>query len=89
LRLTASDVRQPLNIGSEELVSINELVDLVEGIAGVSLKRNYKLDAPLGVRGRNSDNTLVTQALGWAPSVSLSQGMEQTYRWVYDQLKGR
>jgi nucleoside-diphosphate-sugar epimerase len=86
LRLTASDVREPLNVGSEQLVSINELVDIVEDIAGMRLKRRYNLDAPQGVRGRNSDNTMISELLGWAPSISLESGMEKTYRWVYDQL---
>jgi GDP-D-mannose 3', 5'-epimerase len=87
LRLTESDVRVPLNVGSEQLVTINELVDIVEGIAGVSLKRNYNLSAPQGVRGRNSDNTLIRKELGWAPSISLEDGLEQTYRWVHDEMK--
>jgi nucleoside-diphosphate-sugar epimerase len=86
LRLTASEVREPMNIGSEQLVTINQLVDIVEGIAGVSLKRRYNLDAPQGVRGRNSDNTLVRRLLGWAPSVSLQDGLSATYAWVFDQL---
>jgi nucleoside-diphosphate-sugar epimerase len=81
-----SDVQKPLNIGSAELVSIDELVDLVEGIAGVKLKRRYKLDAPQGVRGRNSDNTLIRGQLGWEPSISLREGLEETYRWVHDQI---
>ena len=87
LRLTASDVAEPLNIGSDQLVTINELVDIVEGIAGVTLKRNYNLDAPQGVRGRNSDNTLVRQRLGWAPSVTLEDGLAMTYAWVHDQVR--
>jgi nucleoside-diphosphate-sugar epimerase len=86
LRLTASDVVEPLNIGSDELVTINELVTMVEEIAGVTLKRDYRLDAPQGVRGRNSDNTRIREALGWAPSISLRDGMERTYRWIHDQL---
>lgn len=81
-----SEVSEPLNIGSDELVTINELVSVVERIAGVTLKRNYLLDAPKGVRGRNSDNTLVMEKLGWAPRISLDEGMEKTYRWVYDQV---
>ncbi len=84
--LTHSDVAEPLNIGSDELVTINQLVDIVEGIAGVKLKRHYKLDAPKGVRGRNSDNTLIKARLGWAPSITLQAGLEQTYRWIYDQM---
>jgi GDP-D-mannose 3',5'-epimerase len=86
LRLTASDVRDPLNIGSDQLVTINELVDIVERIAGVTLKREYLLDAPQGVRGRNSDNTRIREALGWAPSTSLEDGLAATYAWVHDQV---
>jgi len=86
LRLMASDVREPLNIGSEESVTINELVDIVEGIAGVTLKRNYDLTAPQGVRGRNSDNTLIRRHLGWAPSISLEDGLRNTYKWIFDQM---
>ena len=86
LRLTASNVHEPLNIGSEQLVTINELVDIVESIAGVTLRRNYNLSAPQGVRGRNSDNTLIADRLGWVPSVSLEDGLQDTYKWVYDQM---
>jgi nucleoside-diphosphate-sugar epimerase len=86
LRLTASDVTEPLNIGSDQLVTVNELVSIVEKIAGITLKRSYVLDAPQGVRGRNSDNTLIKEKLGWAPSITLEDGMERTYRWVYDQI---
>jgi nucleoside-diphosphate-sugar epimerase len=85
-KLMWSDVREPLNVGSSELVSINELVDLVETIAGVKLERRYVLDAPQGVRGRNSDNTLVRERLGWEPSVPLREGLEQTYRWIQAQM---
>jgi GDP-D-mannose 3',5'-epimerase len=88
-RLLHSDVEEPLNIGSEESVTINQLVDVVEEIAGVKLKRKYNLDAPKGVRGRNSDNTLIKARLGWAPSIPLRVGMERTYRWIYDQAKAR
>jgi nucleoside-diphosphate-sugar epimerase len=84
-----SDFEEPLNLGSETLVSINELVTLIEGIAGVELERSYKLDAPLGVRGRNSENTLIRKVLGWAPGVELSDGIEPTYRWIWDQINGR
>ena len=84
--LMASDVREPLNIGSDELVSINQLIDIVEQIAGVKLKRRYDLSAPKGVRGRCSDNTEIKQRLGWAPSVRLRDGMEKTFRWIYDQM---
>jgi nucleoside-diphosphate-sugar epimerase len=86
LKLTASDVREPLNIGSEQLVTINELVDIVEGLAGVTLKRNYNTSAPQGVRGRNSDNTLINEKLGWAPSITLEDGLQNTYKWIFDQM---
>jgi nucleoside-diphosphate-sugar epimerase len=80
------DIPGPLNIGSNELVSINQLVDTVEEIAGVSLKRTYNLRAPKGVNGRNSDNTRIQKILGWQPSISLREGMEKTYRWIYDKM---
>jgi len=86
VRLMNSDVVEPINIGSDELVSINTLVDIVEKIAGIKLKRRYKLDAPKGVRGRNSDNDMIKRVLGWAPSVRLEDGMEKTYRWIHDQM---
>jgi GDP-D-mannose 3',5'-epimerase len=86
LRLTASNVTEPLNVGSDQLVTVNELVDIVERIAGVTLKRKYVLDAPQGVRGRNSDNTRIRDLLGWAPSISLEDGLAATYAWVHDQV---
>ena len=84
--LTASDIIEPLNIGSSELVSINQLVDIVEEIAGIKLKRNYNLSAPKGVNGRNSDNTKIKALMGWEPNIRLRDGMEKTYRWIYDQM---
>ena len=87
LRLMDSDVDEPLNIGSDELVTINQLVDIVEQIANIRLKRRYKLDAPKGVRGRNSDNTLVKQRLGWAPSIRLEDGMRRTYEWIHQEMR--
>jgi GDP-D-mannose 3',5'-epimerase len=86
LRLMDSDVVEPLNVGSEQLVTINELVDIVERIAGVRLKRNYKLDAPKGVRGRNSDNARIRRELGWAPSIRLEDGMQKTYAWIREMM---
>ena len=86
--LMASDITEPLNIGSDQLVTINQLVDIVESIAGVKLRRRYKLDAPKGVRGRNSDNTLISAKLGWAPSVRLEEGMRQTYEWIHGEMTG-
>lgn len=76
----------PLNIGSNELVSINELVDVVEEVAGIKLERSYNLTAPKGVNGRNSDNTLIKETMNWAPSIPLRVGIEKTYRWIYDQI---
>jgi nucleoside-diphosphate-sugar epimerase len=84
-----SDFAEPLNIGSDEMVTIDQLVDVVEAIAGIKLVRRYNLDAPKGVRGRNSDNTLVSQVLGWVPTTPLRSGMEKTYAWVYEQVKER
>jgi nucleoside-diphosphate-sugar epimerase len=84
--LIASDVVDPINIGSDEMVTINQLVDAVEIVAGVRLKRRYNLNAPRGVRGRCSDNTLIKQKLGWAPSTRLAVGIERTYRWIYDEM---
>jgi nucleoside-diphosphate-sugar epimerase len=87
--LTHSDFIEPINIGSSELVSINQLVDIVEEIAGVKLKRSYNLSAPKGVNGRNSDNTLIQQVFGWEPSTKLRDGMEKTYRWIHDEMVAR
>jgi nucleoside-diphosphate-sugar epimerase len=84
--LMNSDFAEPINIGSNELVSINQLVDIVEEIAGVKLKRNYNLNAPKGVNGRNSDNTLIKKIFNWEPNTKLRDGMELTYRWIYDEL---
>jgi len=80
-----SDYREPLNLGSSELVTIDGLVDIIENIADVRLKRSYNLDAPKGVNGRNSDNTEIRKALDWAPSISLVEGMTKTYRWIESQ----
>jgi GDP-D-mannose 3', 5'-epimerase len=82
-----SDEAEPLNLGSDRLVTINQLVDIVEAIGGVKLKRVYNLSAPKGVRGRNSDNTLIAERLMWSPTISLEIGLDQTYRWIYDQMK--
>jgi len=84
--LLASDFREPINIGSAELISINGLVDLVADIAGIEVERVHDLSAPQGVRGRNSDNTLINDVMGWEPSISLREGLEKTYAWVYDQV---
>lgn len=84
--LDSATVDFPINLGSAEKVSINQLVDIVESIAGIKLKRNYNLNAPKGVNGRNSENTLIKQYMGWEPSISLREGMEKTYAWIYDQI---
>ena len=80
-----SDILEPINLGSHELVTINQLVDIVEGIAGITLERSYDLSAPKGVNGRNSDNTMIKQRLGWEPSIRLRDGLEKTYRWIHDE----
>jgi len=84
--LVHSDIRDPINIGSDELVTIDQLIDIVEGIAGAKFRRRYDLDAPKGVRGRCSDNTLIKEKLGWAPSIALRDGLEKTYRWIYNEM---
>lgn len=84
-----SDYNQPLNIGSEEMVSINQMVDILEEIAGLRLTRHYNLDAPRGVRGRNSDNSLIKSELAWAPETSLRYGLEKTYSWIHNQIAVR
>jgi len=85
LAIAASDILDPINLGSSELVTINQLVDTAEAIGGVRLKRSYNLTAPKGVNGRNSDNTRIHAALGWEPSIRLRDGMERTYRWIHDE----
>jgi nucleoside-diphosphate-sugar epimerase len=85
-RIMESDVTEPINLGSSQLVTINQLVDIVEEIAGVKLERRYDLSAPQGVRGRNSDNTLIKQLLGWEPTIPLEVGMEKTYRWIHSEM---
>jgi GDP-D-mannose 3',5'-epimerase len=81
-----SDIHEPINLGSSELVTINKLVDIVEEIAGIQLKRTYNLSAPKGVNGRNSDNTKIKQYLGWEPSIRLKDGMAQTYAWIESEM---
>ncbi len=81
-----SEIHEPINLGSSELVTINQLVDIVEDIAGVKLDRRYKLDAPKGVNGRNSDNTKIVQYLGWEPSIRLKDGLAMTYEWIAKEM---
>ena len=85
-RIAHSGILEPVNLGSSELVSINRLVDVAEGLAGVNLDRRYRLDAPVGVAGRNSDNTKIRDYLGWEPGISLENGMAITYRWIEEQF---
>jgi nucleoside-diphosphate-sugar epimerase len=86
MRVAAGDNELPVNVGSSELVTINQMVSIIEGIAGIKVRRMHNLDAPLGVRGRNSDNTMILELYGWEPSITLTDGLERTYRWIYDQL---
>ena len=81
-----SEIKEPINLGSSELVTINQLVDIVEEIAGIKLERKYNLGAPKGVNGRNSDNTLIQKYLGWEPSIRLRDGMAKTYAWIESQM---
>jgi len=84
-KIMHNNVPEPINLGSDELVTINGLVDMVEDIAGIKLKRHYKLDAPKGVNGRNSDNTKIKEYLGWAPGIRLRDGMRKTYNWILEE----
>jgi nucleoside-diphosphate-sugar epimerase len=83
--ITESDIIEPINLGSDELVTINGLVDIVEEIAEVNLARKYNLDAPKGVNGRNSDNTMILEKLNWEPPTPLREGMKRTYDWIEEQ----
>ena len=85
-KLFLSDSSDVYNIGSEEQVSINQMIEVIENIAGVTLKKNYLLDKPLGVRGRSSDNSLIRDNIQWDTEVSLKNGLEKTYKWIFDQI---
>ena len=87
LKLFDSEHHGPINIGSEEKVSINEMIDKIEKISNKKVKRNYQLEKPKGVRGRNSDNTLIRSQLKWEPKFSLYQGLEKTYNWIFAEIK--
>ena len=86
MNLVKSDYHDPINLGRDDLISINHLIDLAEGIAGIKLKRNYNLTAPQGVRGRNSDNTLIKKVLDWQPSITMEEGLRKTYDWIYGEM---
>jgi nucleoside-diphosphate-sugar epimerase len=81
-----SEIKEPINLGSEELITVNDLVSMIEKIGKVKLKRKYNLDAPRGVRGRSSDNTLIRKYLNWEPSISLAVGMKKTYKWIEKEI---
>jgi GDP-D-mannose 3',5'-epimerase len=85
LAITDSNILEPINLGSDELTTIEGLYDMVEDIAGIKLKHNHNLTAPKGVNGRNSDNTKITEYLGWAPGIRLRDGMKKTYDWIYGE----
>lgn len=85
-RIMNSDIAEPVNLGSSDLVTINQLVDVAEEIAGIRLRRTYDLDAPRGVNGRNSDNSMILGRLGWEPSIWLRDGLATTYRWIERQM---
>jgi GDP-D-mannose 3',5'-epimerase len=82
-------IATPINLGSSELVSINELLATIEGIAGYAVERRYDLSQPLGVGGRNSDNTMIQRVLGWEPSTPLRDGLAKTYAWIAEQYAAR
>jgi GDP-D-mannose 3',5'-epimerase len=86
LMIANEDWKDPINLGSSELISIDQLVDIIETFAGLKLRRVYNLDAPKGVAGRNSDNTLMKRVFNWEPSIKLCEGLEKTYAWIYDQI---
>jgi nucleoside-diphosphate-sugar epimerase len=86
LLISSNPILEPVNLGSSELVTINQLVDIVEDIAGIKVARRYNLKAPKGVNGRNSDNRLIHELLGWEPGISLRDGLRKTYAWIYEQI---
>jgi len=86
-RLMDSDYFEPLNLGQDRMVTVNELVDMISEIAGKTLIKKYDLSKPQGVRGRNSDNSKLREVLKWEPTISLEEGLEATYRWIWDELK--
>lgn len=85
-RLMRSDYHDPLNLGQDRLVTINQLIDIVAAIAGKEIRRRHNLTAPQGVRGRNSDNTQLRKVLGWEPAISLEEGLRRTYAWISEQI---
>jgi nucleoside-diphosphate-sugar epimerase len=86
-RLMRSDHREPLNLGQDRMISVNDLVDIVAGIGGKRIGKDYDLTKPQGVRGRNSDNTRLREILGWEPRISLEEGLARTYWWIHEELR--
>ena len=86
-KLFESDFRDPLNIGSEEQVSINQMINIIENISNYNVDKNYQLDKPKGVRGRNSNNDLIRSSIGWDTKVLLKDGLQKTYNWIDSQIK--
>ena len=86
-KIWASGYKEPLNLGSSEMVSVNQLIDIILEIAGITVERQYVLTKPRGVRGRNSDNTLIKEITGWEPSISLQKGLEKTYAWIKTEIE--
>jgi len=87
-RLMRSDFFEPLNLGQDRMVTINQLADIVAEIAGVKISKKH-IDGPMGVRGRNSDNTKLREVLGWEPAISLEDGLRETYRWIEGQVRAQ
>tara|TARA_Y100000590_G_scaffold18406_1_gene21928 strand:+ start:2321 stop:3298 length:978 start_codon:yes stop_codon:yes gene_type:complete len=85
-RIAQSNYRNPLNLGTDKLVSINELIDIISGIAGKTIDKEYDLTKPQGVRGRNSDNSLLRDVLNWEPGITLEEGLDTTYNWISEQI---
>jgi nucleoside-diphosphate-sugar epimerase len=88
-RLMRSDYREPLNLGRDDAVSVDELIDIIAGIAGKTIRKKYDLTKPQGVRARNSDNTRLKAVLGWEPQISLEQGLRKTYEWINEQVQSQ
>ena len=86
LKMMAIDVTEPINLGSDQMVTINQLVDIAEGFAGITMDRSYNMNAPKGVRGRNSENTMIKARLGWAPSIRLEDGLKPTFEWIKGEI---
>ena len=87
-RIMQSDYHEPLNLGSDRLVTVDELIDIIARIAGKTIKKKHDLSKPQGVRGRNSDNTLIRKVLGWEPSITLEEGLVHTYKWIHEMVRG-